>query len=195
MPATPGDPTTRVARPLVGPGAAEGALRILAFGGLGLALGGCAVHISKNGISGNILGHSFSGATGALPAGFPSDIPVPDRARVLAGGGTNGRWDAAFAVAGLASAGTGSYEAKLRVAGYTLSNIETGSAPLTAAGTGSTSTTVTVSGTVFVAHDSQWTLDVASGSTTSPTEGGLKPGEFAINVTAVPTSSITTSST
>jgi hypothetical protein len=33
------------------------------------------------------------------------------------------------------------------------------------------------------------------GSTTAPTTGTLKPGEFAVNITVVPTSSIATSTT
>ncbi len=62
--------------------------------GLALTLAGCGLHVSKNGVSGNILGHSFSASKGSLPAGFPSAIPSPDASRVLGGGGgtTGGTW-------------------------------------------------------------------------------------------------------
>jgi hypothetical protein len=58
-------------------------------------------------------------------------------------------------------------------------------------GSGSTATTVTLSGATFEATDSQWTIQVASGSTSSITGTGLKAGEFAINVTIVPATSTT----
>ena len=32
-----------------------------------LALSACSLHISKNGVSGNVFGHHFSAAKGALP--------------------------------------------------------------------------------------------------------------------------------
>jgi hypothetical protein len=164
----------------------------------GLALSACSLHVSRHGINGNILGHSFSGAEGALPAGFPSNVPVPDSSRVLAGGGTNGAWDAAFAVTGPVTTGTAGYESKLRTAGFTITNIHSGSTPVTAAtsaGSGSTSTTVTVTGTEFTATDPSWTIEVVSGTTTASTGGGLKAGEFAINITVVPPRSNTTPST
>ncbi len=168
----------------------------LALSSLGLALSACSLHITKHGITGNVFGHKFSGATGVLPAGFPSSVPVPDNSRVLVGGGTNNQWDVAFAVTGSLSSGTAAYEAKFRSAGYTVTNIETGSTPATAAtgsGSNSTSTTVTLTGSVFTATDAQWTVQVESGSTTSSTGGTLKAGEFAINITVVPTSSTTSS--
>ncbi len=164
----------------------------------GVGLAACSLHVSRHAISGNILGHSFSGAEGALPAGFPNNVPVPDRSRVLAGGGTNNAWDVAFAVTGPVTSGTSGYESKLRSAGYTITDIRSGSTPVTAvtnAGSGSTSTTITVAGTEFTAADSSWTMQVASGTTTSPTGGGLKAGEFAINITVIGRLSGTTPST
>jgi hypothetical protein len=163
---------------------------LLALGACGLVLTGCSLHVSKHGISGNILGHNFSGATGALPAGFPSSVPVPDHSRVLGGGGVGNDWDVAFAVTGTATAGTAAYQAKLTGAGFTISNVHTGSTTVTAAGSSATSTTLTVSGSTFTAADAQWTVQVASG-TTSSSGGTLRPGEFAINLTVVPTSSVT----
>ena len=159
-----------------------------------LALAGCGLHVSKHGVSGNILGHNFSAESGSLPAGFPSDVPLPDHSRVLGGGGADNRWDAAFAVTGNVTNGTVGYEDKFRSAGFTITNAETGAAPTPSSGAagGVTSTTVTVDGGVFTAHDDQWTVEVVGGSTTAPTTGALKPGEFAINVTVVPTSSIPT---
>lgn len=164
----------------------------------GVALSACSLHVSKHGISGNILGHGFSGAEGALPAGFPNNVPVPDSSRVLAGGGTNNAWDVAFAVTGPVASGTSGYETKLRSAGYAITNIRSGSTPVTAAtnaGSGSTSTTITVAGTEFTATDSSWTIQVASGTTTSPTGGGLTAGEFAINITVMARPPNTTPST
>jgi len=170
--------------------------RILALASVGLFLSGCGLHVSKNGVSGNIMGHSFSGAAGALPAGFPSEVPVPDNSRVLAGGGADNRWDAAFAVTGSLASGTTSYEDKFRSMGYTVADVEQGSSPIAGgAGSGSTTTTVAVAGSVFSATSPRWTIQVESGSTTSSTGSGLKPGEFAINATVVPTSTITTSTT
>jgi hypothetical protein len=61
-----------------------------------LVLSGCSLHVTKHGVSGNAFGHNFSGATGELPAGFPTNVPLPDHSRVLAGGGTNNAWDVAF---------------------------------------------------------------------------------------------------
>jgi hypothetical protein len=177
-------------------GAAGPWRRILTLATVGLFLSGCGLHVSKNGVSGNIMGHSFSGATGALPAGFPSQVPVPDTSRVLAGGGADNRWDAAFAVTGSLASGTTSYEDKFRSMGYTVANVEQGSSPIAGgAGSGSTTTTVAVSGSVFSATNPRWTVQVESRSTTSSTGSGLKPGEFAVNVTVVPTSTIATSTT
>ena len=83
-------------------------------------------------------------------------------------------------------------------AGFTVTNAETGAAPTTPsvpASGGSTSTTVTVEGSVFTASDATWTVEVVGGSTTAPTTGALKPGEFAVNITVVPTSSLPTTTT
>jgi hypothetical protein len=161
----------------------------------GLALSACSLHITKNGISGNIAGHSFSAASGALPAGFPSAIPSPANSRVIAGGGTSNRWDVAWAVTGSLASGTSAYEAQLRGDGYKITNVQTGSPTLPVGGSGSgsnpTTTTVTVTTTTFTASDSTWTVYVVTGSTTGSSDGQLKKGEFAINITAAPTSTIT----
>ncbi len=154
------------------------------------ALSACSLHVSKHGISGNILGHSFSGATGQLPTGFPSSVPQPNNSRVMAGAGTNDHWDVAFAVTGSVTSGTTAYESKCRSAGYTITNIRSGSTPVTSeASSDSTSTTVTLTGAGFSATSSTWTVQVVSGTTSSSTGGGLRAGEFAINVTVVPTTS------
>ncbi len=153
--------------------------------------GGCGLHISKNGVSGNILGHHFSGSTGSLPAGFPSSVPAPDSSRVLGGGGVGNDWDVAFAVTGDLTSGTTGYQNKLSAAGYAISNVQSGSGTVPTSTGASTGTTVSVSGSVFTAKSATWTIEVASGTTSS--KGVLKPGEFAINVTVVPTSSVTSS--
>jgi hypothetical protein len=170
-------------------------LVILAAVGLAVAAAGCGLNVSKHGVSGNIFGHSFSAEKGALPAGFPSSVPTPDASRVLGGGGADNRWDAAFAVTGTLTAGTMAYESKLRSAGFTITNYQAGSTPVTGAtGSGSTATTLTASGATFEASDPQWTMRVASGSTSSVSGTGLRAGEFAINLIVVPTSATTTSS-
>jgi hypothetical protein len=159
-------------------------------------LAGCGLHVSKNGVNGNILGHSFSAQKGSLPAGFPSDVPPPDASRVLGGAGADNRWDAAFGVTGSIGSGTLAYEAKLRSSGYTISNVQSGTTPATnPSDTGSTGSTVTLSGATFEARNGQWFVEVATGSTSSVSGTGLRAGEFAINVTVVPASSATTSST
>jgi hypothetical protein len=154
----------------------------------GLTLSACGVHISKHGISGNILGHSFSAASGQLPGGFPSNVPQPDNSRVLYGGGADNAWDVAFAVTGSLNPGTAAYRSKLQSAGYTVSTIQSGSAPDTNASTPSPSTTITLTGSAFTAKNSQWAVDVVSGITSSK-GGPLKAGEFAINITVVPVTS------
>ena len=152
----------------------------------GLVLSACSLHVSKHGISGNVFGHSFSGASGQLPTGFPSDVPVPDHSRVLVGGGTDNDWDVGFAVTGSLSAGTTAYQDKLQSAGYAISNVETGSTTVTS----NTAVQQTnLAGSVFTAKNAQWTVQVESGSTSSAKGSPLKPGEFAINITVVPASS------
>ncbi len=85
------------------------------------------------------------------------------------------------------------YESKLRAAGYTIANYQSGSTPVTAGtSSGSTATTVTVSGASFDASDAQWTIQVLSGHTSSIQGTGLNTGEFAIDLVVVPTSSTTT---
>jgi hypothetical protein len=159
------------------------------------AVTGCSLHVSKSGVSGNILGHSFSASKGSLPAGFPGDVPTPDASRVLGGAGAEHGWDAAFAVGGAISEGTMAYEAKFRSDGYAITNYQSGATPVTTAtGSGSTATTVTLSGATFEASNPQWMIQVASGSTSSVTGTGLRSGEFAINVTVIPASSTTKTS-
>ena len=176
----------------------------LALVAAGVLLAACSLHVTKNGFSGDILGHKVSGSSGALPAGFPSDVPSPDNSRVIGGGSvgdSNGSgYDAAFAVTGDVTTGLAAYEAKFQSAGYTLSNVEnppatTSGSPSsgTASGSGATTTTVTVTGGTFTATNSQWVVQVEAGSSSSATEG-LKPGEFGVNLTVV-TKSLTTTTT
>jgi hypothetical protein len=169
----------------------------LVVGAACLALSACSLHLTKRGVSGNAFGHSFSAANGALPAGFPTGIPTPDHARALGGGGASDRWDVAFAVTGDLAAGTAAYQGKFRAGGFGVTDIQAGSTPVTVTTGGSsgvTTTTVTLTGSVFRATDTQWTVLVESGTTTASTAGSLKPGEFGVNITVVPTSSTTTTS-
>jgi hypothetical protein len=156
---------------------------------MGLALSACGLHISKHGVSGTVFGHSFSASTGQLPAGFPSSVPVPGNSRVLGGGGSDNNWDVAFAVTGSLTQGTTAYQDKFQSAGYTLSNVQSGSTPATGPPSGSPTTTLTLTGSAFTAKDAQWTVQVASGTTSSSKTGVLKAGEFAINITVVPAGS------
>ncbi len=156
---------------------------------LGMSLSACGISVGKHGVSGDVLGHKFSVASGTLPAGFPADVPVPDHSRVLDGGGTDARWDVAFAVTGTVTGGSQAYQAKFRSAGYTVTDAESGSTPVTApsgAPGGSTSTTLTVAGSTFTAKDATWTVLAVAASTTASTAGALKAGEFAINITVLP---------
>jgi hypothetical protein len=159
----------------------------------GLTLSACGLHVSGHGISGNAFGHNFSASSGQLPAGFPTSVPVPHASRVVDGGGTDNDWDVAFAVTGSVTAGTSAYQAQFQSAGYTLSNIQSGSTPPAGSASGSSSTTLT--GSVFTAKNAQWTVEVESGSTSSAKNVGLKAGEFAINITVVPASSTSPPST
>ena len=159
-----------------------------------LALSACGLHVSKHGVSGNVFGHNFSAASGQLPAGFPSSVPVPDASRVLGGGGADNKWDVGFAVTGSITAGTAAYQAKFQSAGYAISNVQAGSTPDTGS-SGSPSTTITLTGSLFTAKDAQWTVEVESGSTTSVSNGVVKAGEFAINITVIPSSSTSPPST
>jgi hypothetical protein len=168
----------------------------------GLVLGACSIHVTKNGLSGNVLGHKFSAAAHQLPAGFPSDIPTPTGATVIGGAGTsNGNsndtgWDAAFAVTGTVAAGAASYQQQFTNAGYTISNVQspTSTTPTSGASSsgGSTSTTVTLTGAGFTATNATWTVNVLLGSSSSAVGSELKPGQYGINIVAVPTSSTTT---
>jgi hypothetical protein len=159
-------------------------------------LAGCGLHVSKHGVSGNILGHSFAASQGSLPAGFPSDVPRPDASRVLGGAGADNSWDAAFAVTGSIGSGTLAYAAKLRSSGYTISNVRSAATPATnPSDTGSTGSTVTLSGAMFEARNGQWSVDVESGTTSSVAGTGLRSGEFAINVVVTPASTAETPST
>jgi hypothetical protein len=117
---------------------------------------------------------------------------------VLAGGGTSNAWDVAFAVTGSVASGTTAYESKLRAAGLTVTNVQSGSTPVTgatSASSNSPSSKVTVAVATFTATDASWVVQVVSGATTSSTGGGLKSGEFSINVTVVPPLSHATPST
>jgi hypothetical protein len=163
------------------------------LGASALLLSACSLHVSKSGVSGNVFGHNFSVAKGALPSGFPSSVPVPDNSRVLYGGGTDNNWDVGFAVTGAVTSGTAAYQSKFEAAGYTISNVQSGTTPVTGAPSSGTSTTLTLTGSTFTAKDAQWTVEVVSG-TTSSKGGPLKAGEFAINITVVPPSETTTSS-
>lgn len=163
-----------------------------ALTGAAVILSGCGLHVTKHGVSGNAFGHNFSGATGALPTGFPSNVPLPDHSRVLVGGGTNNDWNVTFAVTGSVTDGTNAYQAKVQAAGYGISNVQSGSSPVPAGtGSSSTGTTVTATGSIFTAKNAQWAMQVVAGSTTASTTSGLKPGEFAINITLVPASAAT----
>ena len=167
---------------------------IVALAATGLVFSACGLHVSKHGVSGNVFGHKFSAESGSLPAGFPSDVPQPDNSRVLGGGGADNYWDAAFAATGSQSSGTTAYASKFQAAGYSVTNVQNGSQQTNGtSGTNpnSTSTTVTLTGSVFTAHNAQWTVQVETGTTTSSTAGALRSGEYAINITVVPTSSIT----
>jgi hypothetical protein len=152
----------------------------------GLLFSACSLHVSKHGISGNVFGHKFSGASGQLPTGFPSDVPVPDNSRVLDGGGADNDWDVAFAVTGTLAAGTTAYQAKFQTAGYTVTTIQSESVPDTGAANPSPSTTLTLTGSVFSATNTQWKVEIESGTTSSAKNGPLKAGEFAVNITVVP---------
>jgi hypothetical protein len=164
-------------------------------------LSACGIHISKNGISGNILGHKFSAASHSLPAGFPSEVPLPDNSKVLGGGGVSDSsgtvYDAAFAVSGTVGPATSAYEAKFRSAGYTLSNVHAPSpisngSSTTGSGSNSTSTTVTVTGGTFTANNGSWTVGVLTGSSSSAVGSELKAGQVGMNITVTPTSHTST---
>jgi hypothetical protein len=156
----------------------------------GLVLAGCGLSVSKHGVSGKVFGHSFSAASGQLPAGFPKAVPQPANSRVLGGGGADNHFDVGYAVTGTITAGTAAYQSALSAAGFQISDVRAGSTPVTAPpGTGtSTSTTLTLTGSAFTAKSGQWAVDVESGTSSSVKGTGLKPGEFAINVTVIPSS-------
>ncbi len=183
------------------PGRTKGV--VVGAGLLSLALAGsaCGLHISKNGISGNILGHKFSAAVHQLPAGFPSAVPLPANSRVLGGGGGSDSqgtvYDAAFAVSGSVPAVFSSYQSTFKNAGYTISNVQPPSSVTTPSATASsgsknTSTTISATGGTFTAKDDSWTVDVLVGSTSAALGDELKPGETGVNVTVAPTSQTTT---
>ena len=158
-----------------------------------LTLSACGLHVSKHGVSGNVFGHNFSAASGQLPTGFPGSVPVPDASRVLGGGGADNKWDVGFAVTGSITPGTAAYQAKFQSAGYAISNVQTGSTTVTTGAGVHQNTNLT--GSVFTAKDAQWTVEVESGSTSSVSNGVLKAGEFAINITVLPASSTSPRST
>ncbi len=144
--------------------------------GVALAASGIVLTACSSGQSttGTVNGQSYSAASSQLPSGFPSDVPTPKNSRVLGGGGSGNNWDAAFAVTGSVGSGTSAYQSQLRSAGYTVSDIQSGSTP-------------TAAGATFSANNSKWTLQVASGSSAAAAStGSLKSGEFALNVTVTP---------
>jgi hypothetical protein len=159
----------------------------LCIGSVALLTTACGIHISKNGISGDIAGHKFAAALHGLPSGFPTDVPSPDNARVIAGASTNGDFDAAFAVPGTMTAGARAYEAKFRSAGYTVTDISSPSTTeLSASGQGSTSTTVTLTGATFTAKNGSWVVQVEMGTSSSAVGSELKTGEFGVNIAVAP---------
>ncbi len=194
--ATPSDPggaaaATMTARSPARWSPTAAAVSLVVAVSVGLVASGCSLHVSRHRVSGNLFGHSFSGANGSLPTGFPADVPVPDNSRVLIGGGTDNHWDVGFAVTGSITVGTAAYQSKLRSSGYGITNVQAGSSPVatgSASNAGSPSTTVTVAGSIFTAENAKWTVQVESGSTTS-SGNGLRAGEFAVNITVVPASS------
>ncbi|HEX3980042.1 MAG TPA: hypothetical protein VHW93_02410 [Acidimicrobiales bacterium] len=142
-------------------------------------------------MSGDVFGHTFSAAKGSLPSGFPSNVPVPDNSRVLGGGGTQNNWDVAFAVTGSVTTGTAAYRSKFQSAGYTISGVRSGTTPVTGGASSATSTTVTLTGSVFTARNAHWTVEAVSGSTSTIKGSPLKSGEFAIDIAVVPSSETT----
>ena len=163
----------------------------------GLALSACSLHIGKNGISGNVFGHRFSAQTHQLPPGFPSAVPVPANSRVVFSGSAGTGYDVAFAVNAPLAAGVAAYQQQLRTAGYTISDVKSGSTALTPSstqGSGHTTTTITLTGSSFTATSPQWTVEVLAGTSSTVVTDLLKPGEFGLNITVVP-SDQTTSTT
>jgi hypothetical protein len=72
--------------------------------------------------------------------------------------------------------------------------VQSGTTPVTGAASNSTSTTVTLTGSVFTAKNAQWAVEAAAGSSSTIKGSPLKSGEFAMNITVVPISETTTSS-
>jgi hypothetical protein len=169
-----------------------------------VVLAGCGIHISKNGISGNIMGHHFSAEKNALPAGFPSDVPLPANSRVLGGGGAgdaNGSgYEVGFAVAATVDQAFASYQNTFKNAGYTLSNVQAPESVTTPTGTSGssgssvTSTTVSLTGGAFTAANGSWNVEVVVGKSSEAFGGVLKAGETGISIT-VASRSLTTSTT
>jgi len=165
-----------------------------------LTLSACSLHISKNGVSGNFFGHSFSAEEHQLPQGFPSAVPIPANSRVLLGGGTSGGgttgYDVGFAVHAPLASGVAAYQQQFRSAGYTISDVHAGTTSLspstTAGSNNNTTTTLTLTGSSFTATNPQWTVGVLAGTSSSVVSDVLKPGEFGLNITVVPTSEVTT---
>jgi hypothetical protein len=188
-------PAGSVARPRTRRPLALGAAVVLA-----VVVSACGIHISKNGISGNILGHKFSAAEHALPAGFPSDVPVPAKARVLGGGGATNNgvtgYDVAFAVSGSVASVLTGYQNQFKAAGYTVSDVQNPQSVTTptsgGAGSGTTSTTVTLTGGSFVATNDSWKVEVLGGTSSSAVSSELKAGEVGVNIIVTSKSTTTT---
>lgn len=164
----------------------------------GLVLSACSLHVTKNGVSGSAFGRHFSASQHQLPAGFPSAVPIPDHSQVLVGGGisTSGGtgWDVVFAVNGTVDGGSTAYQAKFRAAGYRVTDVRSSGVSSTTVprSSGVTSTTQTLTGASFIATDATWKVTVLLGSSSSAEDSQLKAGQFAVNVTASPTPSTTT---
>jgi hypothetical protein len=160
-----------------------------------LAFAGCSIHISKNGISGNVLGHKFSAEKGVLPAGFPSEVPSPSNSTVVYGADLDNNFNVGFGVTGSLNSGTQEYESKLSSAGFKISNVQTASTVASSgSGSGETGTTQTLNGDAFTATGSTYTVEVLSGTDTTLTKGLLKAGQFGIDITVVPNSEVSTTS-
>jgi hypothetical protein len=159
-----------------------------------LALSACSLHVTKNGVSGNILGNKFS-AGKSLPAGFPSVVPTPADAQVLFGAGGSNSHGAVYTVEfGVTSASIvtvfSTYEAQFRAAGFTV-NVTSAPSSATTTSSAAGGTSVSISG-AFTATGSGFQVAV-SALDSSSVSGQLKAGEIPINV--VVTQGLSTSTT
>jgi hypothetical protein len=162
---------------------------------LALLVSACSIHVTKNGISGNIAGHKFAASAHSLPAGFPTDVPLPSRSRVIGGAGFSDSrgsgYDAVFAVRGTVTTGLKDYESEFRAAGYKITESSMAPPPATT-GTNSPSTTLTVTGGAFQAANSNWNVVVLAGSRSTAASSKVRNGEFGLNLTVTPPASTPT---